>query len=74
MQPIRKGNNMPSNYDLGEKIGRVMGAVEGLADDMKDMKPKIEKIETYISRQKGIVVGVGGVGGIIGAIIGHFFK
>lgn len=65
---------MPSNQDLYEKIGGVMAEVKFMSKAMDEMKPKIEKIETYISKQKGIIAGVGVIAGGVGAILSHLFK
>lgn len=79
---INMENEMPSNQDLYEKIGSVMAELkfvskimDELRDELKDeLKPKIEKIESYITKQKGIIATVGFFGGIIGAALTHIFK
>lgn len=55
---------------LGEFMGRITNAVEGLQEDMVSVKVTVENLKTKSSVAKGAALGVAGVTGIAGGTLG----
>lgn len=49
-------------------------AIDGMAADMKTVAEKVSMIAEYMTRMRGIVVGVGLSFGVIGTLVGLIIK